>query len=156
MKRTSPCLVAAIVLSACAFAACGGSTPSGQGGGGAGTTSTTSTSSTTSAAPITACSDIQAAICFSNLDCSAAADRCENRGTRVDPVPAAAPGPRGAGKGNDPCQTELDCENGVCVFINDTGVRSPTCSSDADCSAPLPYCYALNPDFGKGQFCLPF
>jgi hypothetical protein len=142
-----------------ALAAACGSSPTGQGGGGATSSSTASggggsTTKTTSSgtSTVTACADISATDCFSNLDCSSASDRCQSVG--VD-LPCCVPGARGTGKGGDSCMSENDCETALCIQTAGVSVCSGACTSAQDCSAPLAKCQEISPLLGTGSFCFP-
>jgi hypothetical protein len=139
--------------------ACGGGTPTGQGGsastssGSGGSTSTGSTSNTWPA--ITACSDVGAEDCFSNLECTSPDTRCEAVGAEGAKLPCCVPGPRGQGGGGDPCASENDCATGLCIQTGGASLCSPTCTSAQDCPALLPKCEEINPLLGQGSFCFP-
>jgi hypothetical protein len=162
MSRSASLLASFVALAS--LLACG----SGSGGSGGGVASSTSSSSSgaasssssgssssSSGGPVTMCSEIGAADCFSNYDCALSSDRCENVGTADVPVACCVPGPRGTGMGGDPCQSEDDCASGVCLVDTPspgTNLCSQLCSSDADCPADLPSCVTLVAG-ANGSFC---
>jgi hypothetical protein len=130
----------------------GAASTSAPGTGGA--TSTSSSSGAGGSAPIQSCGDINAADCFSNLDCPAA-DRCENQGTPDLAVPCCVPGPRGAGMLDDPCVVDDDCATSLCIETSGGYLCSGECAKDGDCPASMPTCTAIPPILGQGSFCLP-
>lgn len=152
------------IVSLLAVAACGGS-GTGTGGGGSGTTSSTtgegasggqgttttsSTSTSTSTTTVTDCADISSNTCFSNDDCAAATDHCDVVGmSGGDPVACCVDGPRGTGKGGDPCTVPNDCDTAVCLFPSN--VCSSSCANGELCPNSIPNCVQL---MGfKGAFC---
>jgi hypothetical protein len=127
----------------------------GQGGATSGTSGATSTSQGGSGgvAPVMACSEIPAADCFSNFDCPAAADRCENRGTADLQVPCCVPGPRGAGKLGEACTGENDCKSALCLGKGTTNLCTDTCTKATDCPASLPKCITIAFSGSSDKFC---
>lgn len=140
--------------------ACGGGSPTGQGGSAStssasgGSASSGSTSSTTWPA-ITACSDIGASDCFSNLDCASPQTRCEAVGATGAKLPCCVPGDPGTAGGGDPCAGENDCATALCIQTGGASICSSACTSAQDCPPLLPKCEEINPLLGKGSFCFP-
>lgn len=94
--------------------------------------------------PVQACSEVGAADCFGNSDCMDN-ERCENIGGDVE-VACCVPGPRGCKAAGEECESEFDCDEGVCIARADEPARcSMRCMGDEDCPEAVPSC---NPVLG--------
>ncbi len=107
------------------------------------------------AGPLSACSDIGALACFSNLDCPDQSTRCENVGTETDPVACCVTGVRGTGQAGDDCDSENDCASAVCIEHDTVRVCSTTCNSEQDCPDGMKNCIFIAFSNSDDKWCLP-
>lgn len=92
--------------------------------------------------PVMACDEASTTACFANDDC-AADERCENIGGAAD-VACCVKGPRGCKTAGQPCQTEFECDEGLCVARNDgPQLCSKRCMSEDECPAEVPECHPV-------------
>ncbi len=98
--------------------------------------------------PADECGELTA--CNDSYDC-AEGQRCENLFNEVNelPRPCCIDGLRGCKKAGEPCETEFDCESGLCIAKNENQrYCSKTCDPDNnDCPDPISECkdlYVMN------------
>lgn len=106
---------------------------------------------------VTDCSEIGAISCFSNLDC-AEANRCQNVGTELDPVPCCIAGQRGTvepGQDCDEGEGETQCDTAICI-TNSSGSRcSTTCQGPNDCPQGMQSCTFIAFSESDDMWCFP-
>jgi len=103
---------------------------------------------------VTSCASIASKECFANLEC-AAAERCRNVGTAIDPVACCVPGPRGTKAAGELCSSEDDCASGVCIAKSGPSRCSKDCASAADCPTGMKECIAIAMSGSPLKWCFP-
>jgi len=104
--------------------------------------------------PVSSCDELNAISCFANAECDGA-ERCENAGTELDPVSCCVPGPRGTGQAGSLCDSENDCESGVCISGSGDGMCSKTCETEADCPDGMKDCTYIAFSGSDDDWCFP-
>ncbi len=94
--------------------------------------------------PVASCDAEGLNSCFANSDC-AADERCEGiTDNTSDDVACCVPGLRGCKGVGELCDSEFQCEEGVCIGRNDDPNRcSQRCDSNDDCPSEVPECNAF-------------
>jgi hypothetical protein len=104
--------------------------------------------------PVSSCDELGAIPCFANAECDDV-ERCENAGTELDPVACCVPGPRGTGQAGSLCDSENDCESGVCIAESGDGMCSKTCETEADCPDGMKDCTYIAFSGSDDDWCFP-
>lgn len=91
--------------------------------------------------PVASCDAEGLTSCFANSDC-AAGERCEGiTDNTSDDLACCVPGLRGCKGVGELCDSEFECEEGVCIGRNDDPNRcSQRCNSNDDCPSEVPEC----------------
>ncbi len=85
------------------------------------------------------CSEIESVDCMVSSDCDNG-KRCENVGGEYE-VACCVPGLRGCKEAGEPCTSELECADGLCLNRNDGAFYcSKMCQTNADCPEPISEC----------------
>jgi hypothetical protein len=114
----------------------------------------TTTTGDSTIGPVTNCNQIPSTECFANHECPPD-ERCQNVGTTNNEVPCCVPGARGTLAAGEVCQTEFDCESGICITGTGSGYCSKTCNSVADCPANMQLCQFIAFSTSNDQWCFP-
>lgn len=91
--------------------------------------------------PVATCDEAGATACFANKDC-ADNERCENIGGDAAEVACCVEGPRGCKVAGDSCESEFDCDEGLCISRNSGPYFcSKRCMANEDCPSAVPECH---------------
>lgn len=85
------------------------------------------------------CTEIESVDCMVSSECGDG-KRCENVGGEFE-VACCVPGLRGCKEAGEPCTSELECAEGLCLNRNDGAFYcSKICETNADCPEPISEC----------------